>query len=115
MSDILKDVKGSLKSMLGQHLKVVLLIDRYGTQLASASDINLPKETLSRVCAVLYGSSERLGENLGKGAPRYIVLEYDGLVIHIVRSMSGKYIFVGVSDRPTQEVKSTLDGLAVKV
>jgi len=115
LSDLLKDIRGSLKSILDQHLKAVILIDRYGTQLASVSAIDLPRETLSKVSAVLYGSAERLGENLSKGAPRCIFIEYNNMVICIVKTMSGKYVVVGVSDGYTQDVLPKLEALSVKL
>lgn len=115
MSDLLKDIRGSLKSVLDQHLKAVILIDRYGTQLASVSSINLQRETLSKVSAVLYGSAERLGETLSRGSPRYIIIEYNNMVLCIVKTMSGKYVVVGVSDGYTQDIRSKLEGLSVKL
>ncbi|PSN94773.1 hypothetical protein B9Q06_07820 [Candidatus Marsarchaeota G2 archaeon ECH_B_2] len=115
LSDLLKDIRGSLKSILDQHLKAVILIDRYGTQLASVSSIDLQRETLSKVSAVLYGSAERLGETLSRGSPRYIIIEYNNMVLCIVKTMSGKYVVVGVSDGYTQDIRSKLEGLSVKL
>ncbi|MEM0322382.1 MAG: roadblock/LC7 domain-containing protein [Thermoprotei archaeon] len=115
MSDIFTGVRGILKKVLDQHIRAVFLIDRYGTLLTSVSDMSLPKETLSKLCAVLFGSSERLGENLGKGSPRCIAIEYDGMGVFMVRTMSGKYIIIGVADKCTEDVRFKLEGVSVKL
>jgi len=115
LSDALRELKSVFKSSLDSHLVALILIDRYGTQLASVSEVNLPKEIVSKVCAVLYGSAERLGENMGKGAPRMLMVEYDEVELCVLKSMSGKYLLVGLCDRPTEETLSKLFDLSLKV
>lgn len=115
MSDPLRDVKAMIKSAVDQRLKALILIDRYGTQFASAADPNLPREIISKVCAVLYGSAERLGENMAAGSPRLLVVEYDGRTLTIVKSLTGKYLLIGLCDRFTDDIRDKMIGISLKL
>lgn len=115
MSDVLDEVRSTIKSALDRNLKALLLIDRYGTLFASAADPNLPRETLSKMCAVLYGSADRLGENMGQGSPRLLVVEYEAKTLCIAKSLTGKYLLIALCSNLTEEVRTKLTGISLKL
>lgn len=115
MSDILGEIRSAMQSSLDKNLKALVLADRYGTQLASASNVALPRELVAKFCAVLYGSSERLGEGISKGPPRLLAVEYEGATICIARSMTGKYLLIGLCEKLTEEAREKITKLSLRL
>jgi|GEM_PF-4155864 predicted regulator of Ras-like GTPase activity (Roadblock/LC7/MglB family) len=111
LSDTIKRLKKLVESGLDSNVEVVMLMDRYGILLASADVQGTSRDMIAKICSVIMGSLERLGQIGYLGVVKHVSVNYGSYSLVMVNTDKA-YILAALTKGNTKETLDKLFKLA---
>jgi predicted regulator of Ras-like GTPase activity (Roadblock/LC7/MglB family) len=111
LSDTIKRLKKLVESGLDNNVEVIMLMDRYGILLASADVHGISREMIAKICSVIMGSLERLGQIGYLGIVKHVSVAFGSYSLVMVNTNKG-YIIAGLTKGNSKEAIDRLVKLA---